>query len=170
MYIHLGEEVKDGIFKIDYVFNTEDEINQFEQELNSDEEQEYIEVEDCEINENSCYDTNKNEIVALDEEVVEEEFECKIGDVNYKTLKEAIQVAENGAIIDGTVENSIISRSVVVSSGAKVTNSIILTETYISNDTVLDYCIVDKYSRILCVKELKGKKNNPIYVKQGDII
>lgn len=101
MYIHLGEEVKDGIFKIDYVFNTEDEINQFEQELNSDEEQEYIEVEDCEINENSCYDTNKNEIVALDEEVVEEEFECKIGDVNYKTLKEAIQVAENGAIIDG---------------------------------------------------------------------
>ena len=79
-------------------------------------------------------------------------------------------IVANGAIIDGTVENSIISRSVVVSSGAKVTNSIILTETYISNDTVLDYCIVDKYSRILCVKELKGKKNNPLYVKQGDII
>ena len=79
-------------------------------------------------------------------------------------------IVANGAIIEGTVENSIISRSVVVSDGAKVTNSIILTETYISNDTVLDYCIVDKYSRILCVKELKGKKDKPLYVKQGDII
>lgn len=76
----------------------------------------------------------------------------------------------NGALIDGEVNSSIISRSVVVREGAKIKNSILLTETIVTSDIELEYCIVDKYARIIHVKELKGEKDAPLYIKQGDVI
>ncbi len=76
----------------------------------------------------------------------------------------------NGAIIDGSVTSSIISRSVVVREGAHIKNSILLTETIVTSDIDLEYCIVDKYAKIIHVKELKGEKDAPLYINQGDVI
>ncbi len=76
----------------------------------------------------------------------------------------------NGAIIDGTVKGSILSRSVVIREGAQIRNSIILTDTIVTSDIELDYCIIDKYARVIHVKELKGSKDEPLYVKQGDVL
>ncbi len=76
----------------------------------------------------------------------------------------------NGAIIEGTVEHSVISRSVVIQEGAKVTNSIILTDTIITSDACLDYCIVDKYARVIHARDLSGTEKSPLYIKQGDIV
>jgi len=50
----------------------------------------------------------------------------------------------NGAIINGRVENSIISRGVFVKSGAVVENSIILEGTTVGEGTVVDRSIIDK--------------------------
>ena len=66
--------------------------------------------------------------------------------------------------------SSIISRSVVVREGAHIKNSILLTEKIVTSDIDLEYCIVDKYAKIIHVKELKGEKDAPLYINQGDVI
>ena len=76
----------------------------------------------------------------------------------------------NGAIIDGKVENSVICRDVMIHENAVVRNSIVLSGAEVSKDAVLEYVIVDKGAKIINVKELKGTKDNPLYVGQGDII
>lgn len=76
----------------------------------------------------------------------------------------------NGAIIDGKVENSVICRSVKISKNAIIKNSIILSDSIISDGVRLENVIVDKNCKIIHVKSLKGSKNRPIYIKQGDIV
>lgn len=76
----------------------------------------------------------------------------------------------NGARIEGKVKNSIIGRDVVIERGAKVENSIILTNAYIGKEAVLKYCIIDKTARVVHVNELTGLKDSPLIVKEGDII
>lgn len=76
----------------------------------------------------------------------------------------------NGAIIDGKVEGSILSRKVVVKEGAVVKNSIILTDCVINKGAVLENVIVDKYSQIIHAKEIKGTSEEPLFIKQGDLI
>jgi glucose-1-phosphate adenylyltransferase len=76
----------------------------------------------------------------------------------------------NGAIINGKIENSIICREVNVQKGAFIKNSIILSDAEISQNAHLEYVIVDKGAKILHVKELKGTKENPLYVGMGDVI
>ncbi len=76
----------------------------------------------------------------------------------------------NGAIIDGKVENSILSRNVIVKKGAVVRNSIILTDCVIASDCKLENVIVDKYAKIIHKKDVKGNLKHPMFVKQGDVI
>lgn len=54
----------------------------------------------------------------------------------------------NGAIINGRVENSIISRGVFVKSGAVVKDSIILEGTTVGEGSVVDRSIIDKQAWI----------------------
>ena len=79
-------------------------------------------------------------------------------------------VVANGAIIEGTVENCIISRNVTIRKGAVIKNSIILPGAYIGEKVKLDHVVVDKYAIIHHVKELKGTDDAPIYVKRKDRI
>ena len=76
----------------------------------------------------------------------------------------------NGAIINGKVENSVICRDVLIKENAIIRNSIILSGAQVAKDAVLEYVIVDKGAKIVNVKELKGTKENPLYVGQGDKI
>ena len=54
----------------------------------------------------------------------------------------------NGCIVEGTVQNSIISPGVKIAAGAVVTNSIILHGTVIEAGAVVDKCIIDKQCHI----------------------
>lgn len=76
----------------------------------------------------------------------------------------------NGAIIKGTVENSIISRDVVIEEGAVVKNCIIFTQTHIGKDAHLEYVLADKSVSVEEVKELKGTKDKVLVIKQGERI
>lgn len=76
----------------------------------------------------------------------------------------------NGAMIDGLVENSILGRNVKIEKGAVVRNSILLSNSFISEHTIVENAILDKESRVEKCKSLMGDKNNPIYVKQGDLV
>lgn len=75
----------------------------------------------------------------------------------------------NGAIIDGEVEGSILSRNVVIGKNAVVKNCIILNGSYISPNSYLENVIIDKNARIEKKKELIGE-GEPLYVKEGDVV
>ncbi|HMM00743.1 MAG TPA: glucose-1-phosphate adenylyltransferase subunit GlgD [Bacilli bacterium] len=76
----------------------------------------------------------------------------------------------NGAQIYGKVQNSIISRDVVIEPGAKVVDSIVLTQSVIGSNVCLCNAIVDKYCHVKFAKEVNGEESHPAYVHQGDQI
>ncbi len=76
----------------------------------------------------------------------------------------------NGAIIEGTVENSIIGRGVRIGKGAIVKNSIIFTGAKIADGAVVVNTIMDKRSEVKIQKDLIGDKQLPLYVKEGDVV
>lgn len=74
----------------------------------------------------------------------------------------------NGSIIKGKVENSIISRDVVVEEGAEIKNCIIFTNTYIGKDVHLKFVVCDKGVKISQVKNIGGDSlNEPLVIAQG---
>lgn len=79
-------------------------------------------------------------------------------------------VVANGCVIEGKVENSIISRNVTISKGAVVKNCILLPGAFIGEKAKLDHVVVDKYAIIHHVKELKGTDEEPVYVNRLDRI
>lgn len=73
----------------------------------------------------------------------------------------------NGAIVEGRVEHSIISRNVKVGRGAVVKNSIILADTVIGENAVISNAVIDKYCRIASGVHVEGVKGSPKYIEQG---
>ncbi len=71
-------------------------------------------------------------------------------------------IISNGCIIEGTVENSIISRGVRIKKGVVVKDSVIMAKGIIEEDTVLKHAILDKYVYISRHKVLCGNPKKPI--------
>ena len=74
----------------------------------------------------------------------------------------------NGAVIDGTVENSILGREVTIGKGAVIKNCVIFSGSKIAPGAVLENVIIDKRAKVEKKLELKGTENNPLYIKEGD--
>ena len=72
----------------------------------------------------------------------------------------------NGAIIKGKVNNSIISRDVVIEKGAEVKNCIIFTKTMVGKDAKLDHVLCDKQVQVINTKKLSGG-DEFVVVSQG---
>ncbi len=79
-------------------------------------------------------------------------------------------IVANGCFIEGTVENSVLGRNVIIRKGAEVKNSVILPGAYIGEGAKLDHVIVDKKAIVHHVKKLVGNDEAPIYVKRRDRI
>ena len=73
----------------------------------------------------------------------------------------------NGANIKGKVQNSIISRDVVIEKGAELKNCIIFTKAEIGKDVKLEFVLSDKNAKIKEVKKVTGDAENIVYVSQG---
>lgn len=74
----------------------------------------------------------------------------------------------NGTVIDGTIENSIIGREVVIGKGAVIKNCVIFSGSKIAPGAVLENVIIDKRASVEKKLELKGTEDNPLYIKEGD--
>ena len=88
----------------------------------------------------------------------------------YENAKVSKSFIANGSMIKGTVKNSVIGRDVIVEKGAVVENSILLSHVRISENTHLNYVVIDKEAEILTIKELVGSRQDPLIVKQEDVI
>lgn len=76
----------------------------------------------------------------------------------------------NGCIIKGKVVNSILGRAVHVGKNTVIKNSIISSYAKIDDDATIENAIIDKEANVTHIKEVKGSKDNPIYIERGDII
>lgn len=73
----------------------------------------------------------------------------------------------NGGTIEGTVENSIISRGVKIGRGTVVRNCIIMQKTQIKENCILESVIVDKDARIEAGTVITAPADSPAVIKKG---
>lgn len=76
----------------------------------------------------------------------------------------------DGCVIDGVVENCILSRGVRISKGAIVRNSIIMQDSVIDEDVSLDHVVFDKEVHITKGRRLLGQESYPLAIAKGTII
>ncbi len=76
----------------------------------------------------------------------------------------------DGCIIEGTVENSIISRGVRIRKGAVVRNSIIMQSCEIQSGCQLDYTVADKDVVIRENRKLFGYEMYPMVLAKGSVV
>lgn len=76
----------------------------------------------------------------------------------------------DGCIIDGEVENSILFRGVRVGKHASIKNSIVMQNSYVSENAELSYVILDKSVVIKPEIRLSGASTFPIYINKGETI
>lgn len=76
----------------------------------------------------------------------------------------------NGCIVEGTVENSILFRSVIIEKGAVVRNSILTQNTRVGPDVRLTNVLCDKDSQITAGRCLNGSAARPFIVEKGSVI
>ncbi|MEG2450292.1 MAG: glucose-1-phosphate adenylyltransferase subunit GlgD, partial [Clostridia bacterium] len=119
----------------------------------------------------------KHSMALLDPKVREELFYkhstilTKVKDSVPTKYKEGANVKNSiiadGCVIDGTVENSVLFRSVKVGSGAVIKNSIIMEDTIIMEGAELNYTITDKDVIIQSGRMLSGYESYPMVVVKG---
>ena len=82
---------------------------------------------------------------------------------DFATVKNSI--IASGAVIEGEVINSIIGRKVKIQYGAKVKDSIIMNQSIVESDAVVEYSIFDKETRVIKGSIVTGEEDN-IYVSE----
>lgn len=79
-------------------------------------------------------------------------------------------MVSNGCLIEGTVENSIIGRGVIIKKGAVIKNSLILPDSYIGENCQVEYQVVDKHSRLIHANKVVATPEKPGYIRRGDVL
>ena len=79
-------------------------------------------------------------------------------------------LVSDGCRIDGEVENSILSRGVIIEAGAKVTNSVLMQGTVVKAGASLAYVIADKNVTINQDRVLMGHANYPLAIAKGSVV
>lgn len=113
--------------------------------------------------------------------IINRELFFKNGQIYTKVMDEAPtryfhsakiynSIIADGCLVDSTVENSIISRRVIIKKGAVVKNSIIIQNCEIEENAVLDNVIVDKNNIVAENTELKGDKEFPLVIEKTRLL
>lgn len=84
-----------------------------------------------------------------------------------KDARVSHSLISNGAIIKGTVKNSVIGRGCIVEKDAVVENSVILPGAYVGENVHLNYVVVDKKAVIEKVKNIEGNEQEIVYIERG---
>ena len=73
----------------------------------------------------------------------------------------------DGCTIEGEVENSIVFRGVHVGRGAVVKNCILLQDTYIGDNVLLNCVVADKNVIVKEGRHLSGHETMPFFIDKG---
>lgn len=122
----------------------------------------------------------RNNMIFLNQEIREELFSeqrpiyTKTKDQSPAHYGENASVSNcfisDGCVIEGTVENCVLSRGVRIEKGAVVRNSVIMQESVIEENAKLDYVVFDKEVRITKGRRLLGQATYPLAIAKGTTI
>ncbi|MCD8221238.1 MAG: glucose-1-phosphate adenylyltransferase subunit GlgD [Clostridiales bacterium] len=76
----------------------------------------------------------------------------------------------DGCVIEGEIENCVLSRGVKVAKGAKVKNCILMQDTVVGEGATAEYIITDKNVTISANKEIKGTDTFPVYIAKKQTV
>lgn len=76
----------------------------------------------------------------------------------------------DGCIIEGEVENCILSRGVRIEKGAKVSNCVLMQGTVVQAGAVLKYAIADKNVRVNPGRMLMGHSTYPLAISKNEVV
>lgn len=76
----------------------------------------------------------------------------------------------NGCTIEGTVINSVLFRGVHVGKGAVIRNSIVMQNGQIETGSTLDHAILDKDSRVVEGRDIRGSEDQPYVAGKRKVI
>lgn len=76
----------------------------------------------------------------------------------------------DGCLVEGTVENCLLSRGVHICKGAVVKNCVLMQGTCVEEDAHLDYIVTDKNVLITEGKRLAGNESFPVYVEKDTTV
>ena len=79
-------------------------------------------------------------------------------------------LVSDGCHIEGDVENSIISRGVIIEPGAKVVNSVLMQGTVVKAGASLAYVIADKSVTVNQGRMLMGHSTYPLAIAKGSVV
>ena len=79
-------------------------------------------------------------------------------------------IIAQGCVIDGEVENCVISKGVYVGKGARLSNCIVMQDSHIGADTNLNYVIIDKDVQIKDGRSLMGFESYPSYIAKKSVV
>ncbi len=85
-------------------------------------------------------------------------------------IKTANVMCGDGCEIAGDLENCVLFRGVKVGKGAKVKDSILMTDTVIEPGAVVEKVITDKRVRITANQEIRGTENFPIFIGKDEMV
>ncbi len=86
------------------------------------------------------------------------------------TSKVKNSIIAQGCVINGEVENCVLSKGVYVGEGAKISNCIVMQDTKIGCNTNLNYIIIDKDVTIKDGRSLMGFDSYPIYIAKKSVV
>ena len=79
-------------------------------------------------------------------------------------------IIAQGCVIEGEVENCVLSKGVYIGECAKVSNCIVMQDTKIGCNTNLNYVIIDKDVTIKDGRSLMGFDSYPIYIAKKSVV
>ncbi len=86
------------------------------------------------------------------------------------TAKVKNSLIADGCVIEGTVENSILFRNVHVGKGTVVKNCILLQDTYVGVNALLNCVVTDKNVVIKDDRMLSGHETRPYFIGKGETV
>lgn len=119
----------------------------------------------------------KNNCRLLEEEVCDDVFDPQ-NPIYTKVRDEVPSYYDENSVVDnclvadgcsivGTVQDSIISRNVVIEEGAVVKHSIVMQGTVVKKGADIEYCIIDKDVVISQGRTLVGAETAPVILQKG---
>ena len=76
-------------------------------------------------------------------------------------------VIADGCIIEGKVENCVLSRGVKIGKGATLKNCVIMQGSLVGEGASLENVVVDKWVNMTSGAQLKGLESNPVVIRKG---
>ena len=79
-------------------------------------------------------------------------------------------IVADGCILEGCARNSVLFRQVTIREGAEVSDCVIMNDTVVGENSLLQYVILDKDVVVRPSSKIIGTPKNPIIIKRGEIV